>query len=96
MTFTHLDLMYFLEEIHVLPEAYFDIEDEEPAHEFLAKWLGYEDLLDYYCFELDVENHKDSYTGEGYSSTSVYSAPPALAKDIYIRFINSCVDHAQF
>lgn len=94
MTFTYIDLMYFLEEIHVLPEAYFEIGDEDPAHEFLAKWLGYEDLIDYYCFELDVENHTDQ--DSGYSTTSIQNAPPALAKDIYIRFINSCVDHAQF
>lgn len=94
MTFTYIDLMYFLEEIHVLPEAYFEIGDEDPAHEFLAKWLGYEDVIDYYCFELDVENHTDQHSG--YSTTSIQNAPPALAKDIYIRFINSCVDHAQF
>jgi hypothetical protein len=96
MTFTYLDLMYFLEETHVLPEAYFEIEDGDPAHEFLAKWLGYENLIDYYCFELDVDNHRDQGTGEGYSSTSVQNEPPTLAKDLYIRFINSCVDHAQF
>lgn len=97
MTFTYTDLMFFLEERELLPEEYFELGSALEAHAYLAAWLGYETQDEYERFELDVELRTDTHgTWERYATTSVQSAPPKLAKDIYANFINSCVDHASW
>jgi len=96
MTFTYTDLMFYLEERELLPQEYFEIETALEAHAYLAAWLGYETMDEYESFELYVELLTDRGTWEHYATTSTQNEPPKLAKDIYINFINSCVDHANW
>lgn len=96
MTFTYTDLMFFLEEAEYLPKEYYEIETSLEAHAYLAAWLGYDTQDEYEKFELDVELRTDSGTWERYATTSVQNAPPKLNTDIYTKFINACVDHANW
>lgn len=97
MNFTYTDLMFFLEEAEYLPKEYYEIETSLEAHAYLAAWLGYDSLEEYESFELFVEQHTDKHgTWERYSTTSSQNDPPKLNTDIYTKFINACVDHANW
>lgn len=97
MNFSYNDLKFFLEDGEYLPKEYFDIETAEEAHAYVAGWLGYSSIQDFESFELWVEQHTDTHgTWERYCTTSIQNDPPALPKAIYLRFIDACVDHANW
>lgn len=97
MTFTYNDLKFFLEDGEYLPKEYYDIETALEAHAYVSSWLGYDTEDEFEKFELEVELRTDTGgTWERYATTSMYNDPPKLPKAIYLRFIDACVDHANW